>query len=140
MPGRRGLDADADPVHPGVRVRREEGLVDVVGIALDGDLRTVEHGDRADDRRQRVGRHQGGGPAADEHGGGCGHARLARAADLGPQCGEVAVDEVCAIGPGGESAVVALRRAERHVHVDTERSLHGTDARPGRRCRTRTSA
>ena len=61
-------------------------------------------------------------------------ANAREAIGIGAASSQVRVDEVVPIGPRGEAAVVAARRAERHVHVEPERPRPDSHQRLGRQC------
>src|SRR5690606_8912409 len=99
-----------------------EALVEVVGVALHGDLGAGSQRDLGEHTDQRGSWDERGGPASDEHAGD----RLAPGdltADVGSTGGEVPLDQVPPVRPRGEGAVVAAMPAERHVEVEPER--HG---------------
>ncbi len=93
--------------------------------------------DRADHGGEAVARHEGRRPSTDEDGLGDRESRLDGPGDLGAQRLQVRLDEMPAIGPGGERAVLALRRAERdvHVHPESRQPLGGRRRQPGQAVR-----
>ena len=114
-----------DAVDTGRAVGAQHVDRDVVGVALDGDLGIGADRDRCDDRGEVSGRDQRGSAAAHEHGVGDREAGTDRSVDLPSQRPEVLVDQMVAVGPCGERAVLALGRAERDVYVHPElRSTH----------------
>ena len=118
--GRGGLHAEGETVHAAGEVGVEQLGGDVVGVALHRHLGAGGARDAVEHRDQVGRRHEGRGAAADEHRRGGGQARGDEPVGVGAARREVAVDEVVAVGPGGEAAVVAARRAERHVQVHAE--------------------
>ena len=116
------LHAEAQAVRrPPRRYARELGRVDAVGIALDRDLGAVGAVDRVEDPRElrRPGsatacrrRRTRSSPRA------C--PRRAGASMSATHASTYVVDQVVAVGPRREVAVVAPRRAERDVDVDAE--------------------
>ncbi len=114
------LDADGDPGDPSLGVDPSPFGVEVVGVALDGDLRPrrQRHGSEHSDQAVRVDQRRRS--AADED---AGHRWPARSllTDLALAGGQVALLQVEAVGPGREGAVVAPVPAEGHVEVEPER-------------------
>ena len=119
--GAQRLHADGAPVHAGPLVGAQLGAVDGVGVALDGDLGVAAPGDGVEDAHEGGGVEQGGRAATEEHAGRFDELAPPHAAlDVGHARRDVVVDEPGPVGPRREVAVVAARRAERDVHVDTE--------------------
>ncbi len=114
------LDAEAQPVYSGAAIRRELRRVDAVGVALDGDLGVVGALDRVEDARQLLTCDQRRCPSAEEDARDSRKARGAAAREVGDARVDVGVDQMAAVGPGREVAVVAPGRAERDVHVHAE--------------------
>jgi hypothetical protein len=116
-----GLHPEGHPRHPGGAPPGEEAGRGVLGIALGGDLGAgaarhgPEHpGEQLPGQARR-------GPAPHVHARRRGEAlHLTGPVELGHTGRGVVVHERVAVGPGGEGAVVAARRAERHVDVDAE--------------------
>ena len=111
------LHAERHPVHPGGAVGAQLLEVDGVGVALDGDLGVARARDGVEDGGESGCVEQRRRAAAEEHAGGVGQGSTLEVADAR---GDVVVDEVRPVGPRGEVAVVAPRRAERDVHVHPE--------------------
>src|SRR5579875_2626935 len=119
--GDEGLDAEGHPRHAGGVQRLEEGRVDVLGVALDGHLGARRRRDGGEDLGEAGRAEQGRRAAPDVRGGGpAEQAGGARAGDLAAHRAHVVIHEVGAVGPGGEGAVVAARRAERDVDVGAQ--------------------
>ena len=118
---RHRLHPEAQPVDAGPVIGRELGGVDAVGVALDGDLGIVGPFDRVEDAHQLIGVEQRRRPSAEEH---TRRRRVALAAtplDVRHARIHVRPDEMPAVRPRREVAVVTPRRAERNVNVDAER-------------------
>ena len=62
------LHAEADPRHPAGGIRGQQLVGDVVRVALDGDLGTVDDRDLSEGSDEQVGGNERRRPAADEHG------------------------------------------------------------------------
>ena len=114
------LHTETHPVHAGCTIDVEHVDGDVVGVALDGDLGIVGDRDRGDHVGQRRWRYERRGATAHEDGVSGGQFFGDSPFDLDTQCLEVRLHEVATIGPRGERAVLALRRAERDVYVHPE--------------------
>ena len=119
--GATRLHAERQPVDARRRGRRRPAPASTSsGLHSTVTSRPAAAGHASRTATSSVGGHQRRRAAADEHPGDRGQARGHQAVGVGAAGREVGVDQVVAVGPGREGAVVAARRAERHVDVDAE--------------------
>ena len=106
---------------PGKRNCRELFGIDAVGVALHRDLGVVGAVDRVEDPHQLRGVDERWRTAPEEHA--CRRRVLlgAPAPDVDNTRVDIGIDEVPAISPRREVAIVTPRRAEGNMNVDSER-------------------